>query len=67
MSWTLPKSVVVDEMLYIQNRDGREELYNLAVDPAETTNLLDSVASRSDLERCRFALRHLIPDEIARR
>jgi arylsulfatase A-like enzyme len=66
-AWTLPKSVVVDEMLYIQNRDGREELYNLAVDPAETTNLLDSVASRSDLERCRFALRHLIPDEIARR
>src|SRR5262249_34953793 len=66
-SWRLPKSLVVDEMLYLLNRDGSEELYNLAVDRGEKTNLVSSATSQRDLQRCRLALKRLVPDETAGR
>jgi arylsulfatase A-like enzyme len=66
-SWRLPKSLIVDEMLYLLNRDGSEELYNLANDRAEKTNLASSESSQRDLERFRVALKRLVPDEAAAR
>ncbi len=65
--WKAPRSVVVDETLYIRNSDGREELYNLADDAAETVNLAKAEAARAELERCRVALDRLVPSDAARR
>ena len=59
-------SVVVDGKVYIRNARGREELYDLARDPAETDNLAGSPAARPALERCRIALDRLVPSGAAR-
>jgi arylsulfatase A-like enzyme len=60
--WRPPQSVIVGEMLYIRDGDGREELFNLADDPAEINNLVDSPAARPELERCRSARERLGAD-----
>jgi arylsulfatase A-like enzyme len=65
--WRPPCALVAGEMLYMRNSDGREELYNLAADPAETVNLMASGALRTDLPRCRTALSRLVPDAAVRR
>jgi arylsulfatase A-like enzyme len=64
--WKPARSIVLDETLYIRNSDGREELYDLVNDPAESINLVDSATARPMLERCRGALDRLVPGDAAR-
>ena len=54
-------SLIVDGKVYIRDAMGREELYDLAGDPAETENLAGSAAALPALGRCRIALDHLAP------
>jgi arylsulfatase A-like enzyme len=61
--WKPPRSVVFDEILYIRNGDGREELYDLAADPAEEDDLAGSSHARPELERGRAELGRLVPGE----
>jgi arylsulfatase A-like enzyme len=60
-------SLLLDGKVYIRNATGAEELYDLARDPAETTNLADSEAGQPALDRCRIALDRLVPRPAARR
>jgi arylsulfatase A-like enzyme len=61
------RSIIVDGTLYIANRDGREELYDLTDDPAEKNDLAGSATAQPRLERCRSALDRLVPGAAARR
>lgn len=45
---------------YIRNGNGREELYDLSVDPAEQRNLAGDPASRGRLDQSRAALEKLL-------
>jgi arylsulfatase A-like enzyme len=65
-SWKPPCAVIVGETLYIRNSDGREELYDLAADPAEVVNRAGDAAAGADLERCRLALGRLVPADALR-
>jgi arylsulfatase A-like enzyme len=65
--WRPPCALIAGETLYMRNSDGREELYNLADDPAEMVNLLPSQALRTDVPHCRAALGRLVPDDAVRR
>jgi arylsulfatase A-like enzyme len=65
--WRPPCALVAGETLYMRNSDGREEIYNLAEDPAETVNRISSEPLSSDLQRCRAALSRLVPNEVVRR
>lgn len=49
-------SLVLGDWHYILNGDGGEELYHLAVDPAEARNLAREPASRPVLDLCRRRL-----------
>lgn len=55
-NWIPPRSLVLDEYLYIRNADGSEELYDLDVDLKETRDLALDPASSSLLERFRARL-----------
>jgi arylsulfatase A-like enzyme len=50
-------ALVLDHYHYIKNGDGREELYDFAVDPAESHNLANSEESRQLLEQFRTRLK----------
>jgi len=55
-------ALAVGEMVYIRNAKGDEELYNIAVDPAEAHNLARSAEAQPALERLRTALEPLVAD-----
>jgi arylsulfatase A-like enzyme len=65
--WRPPCALIAGETLYMRNSDGREELYDLAADPAESVNLMASEALRRNVPRCRTALSRLVPDAAVRR
>ena len=67
LDWQPPRALIVDELLYIRNADGRDELYDLAADPSETRNLAGIESSRTALARCRLALDRVVPADVARR
>jgi arylsulfatase A-like enzyme len=50
------KAVVAEDHSYIRRGDGREELYNLATDPGETSNAADDGEASGVLDACRAAL-----------
>ena len=54
------KSLVAEGLGYIQNGDGREELYNLADDRLEVKNLAAEAGSGPVLERFRAALARVL-------
>jgi arylsulfatase A-like enzyme len=54
--WKPPRSLVVDEKVYIRDGAGREELYDLDADPAESINLAGMPEARPFLEHARGVL-----------
>ena len=50
------ESIVIGKYHYIRNGDGREELFDIVVDPWETTNLTGSVRYAAALVAARSAL-----------
>jgi arylsulfatase A-like enzyme len=50
------RSLAIDEMVYIRDASKKEELYNIAADPAEAQDLAGSAGSRSTLEHLRTTL-----------
>ncbi len=54
--WKPPRSLVLDENLYIRNNEGREEIYNLETDPGESKNLAGAAESQALLARFRALL-----------
>jgi hypothetical protein len=50
------RSLVKDQLHYLQNYDGREELYNFITDPLEQHDLSSSEAGRMQLELFRRSL-----------
>jgi arylsulfatase A-like enzyme len=53
------KALASDDLVYIRNGDGREELYDLAADPQELNDLAGSAAASTLLERFRRELEQL--------
>ncbi|MFQ5689198.1 MAG: sulfatase [Gemmatimonadota bacterium] len=51
------RSIVLDDRHYILNGDGTEELYDLAEDPSERTDLTGRAGARGGIETLRRALR----------
>jgi arylsulfatase A-like enzyme len=60
-------SLADEQMIYIRNNDGREELYNLENDPSESCNLVGTANSFAVLERFRETLEQLLCDQQAPR
>lgn len=58
--WGPVKSIVIDGHHYIRHHDGREELYDLASDPAEERDLAGTSASATLLSRARASLDSLV-------
>lgn len=56
------QSLIRDELHYIRNGDGVEELYDLAADPDELEDLAGRPDRRGDLRRMRFALDSLLSE-----
>jgi len=56
------RSVAIGDMVYLENAKGDQELFNIAVDPAEAHNLAGSADARPTLERLRTALEQLSTD-----
>ena len=52
----LPRSLVIDEKLYIRARDGHEELFDLDRDSGELNNLAGKPEAQPDLDSFRAAL-----------
>jgi hypothetical protein len=57
------KSVVALGKTYIRNADGREELYDLLSDPADSRDLVESIDSTDSLARLRDTLQSLMANE----
>jgi len=63
-AWRGPmKSVVALGKTYIRNADGREELYDLLSDPADSRDLVESIDSTDSLARLRDTLQSLMANE----
>ncbi len=60
------ESLLVDDQHYLRNADGREELYDIAHDPAEQRNLAPSGAGRQTVERLRGMVDSMVADADAR-
>lgn len=59
-----PRAAIVAEgHVFIQNGDGREELYDLERDPAEAHNLAAPVEARDRVDGFRAALRQVVPEK----
>jgi arylsulfatase A-like enzyme len=56
------RSVALGDMVYIENAKGEQELFNIAVDPAEAHNLAGSEDARPALDRLRSLLERLSTD-----
>jgi arylsulfatase A-like enzyme len=56
------QSVIVGRHHYIRNGDGREELYDVAADPWEITNLAKAANSQQVIDVCRSALMSALSD-----
>jgi arylsulfatase A-like enzyme len=54
------KALVAEEVHYIRNGDGVEELYDLSTDPAERTNLISRFQFADLIERFRFTLSKML-------
>jgi arylsulfatase A-like enzyme len=54
-------SLMAGNLYYIRNGDGVEELYDLASDPAEETDLADNPGYAGTLERLRASAQRRIP------
>ena len=57
------KSVIADGKSYIRNADGREEVYDILNDPADSHDLSGSIDSSSLLDRLRGTLENLLVEE----
>ncbi|WZO97122.1 sulfatase-like hydrolase/transferase [Isosphaeraceae bacterium EP7] len=60
-------SVIVDRLHYIRDAHGREELYDITVDPHEEVNLVDDAVHRTALERGRVTLEQFGGSDVNRR
>src|SRR5262249_42066952 len=56
------QAVLSDDMVYIRNPNGSDELYNIKDDPAERHDIATSQAAQPDLERLRASLREVISE-----
>jgi arylsulfatase A-like enzyme len=67
-AWRGPMaSLVLGGKVYIRDARGREELFDLANDPAEINNLADAEVARAALERSRVDLDRAVPRDVVRR
>jgi arylsulfatase A-like enzyme len=66
-AWRGPmRGLVASGKSYIRNADGREELYDLAADPAESRDLAGSAGSELELARLRSKLEGFLSDSPTR-
>jgi arylsulfatase A-like enzyme len=55
------KSLIIDNMHYIRNGDGTEEVYDLRNDPAEQNDLIQTPRGVETATQARHALKQMIP------
>ncbi len=58
-----PRALLSEGKVYIRNSDGREELYDLSIDPSELHDLAGRKDLQPTLERLRRTLRQLLAPE----
>lgn len=65
-AWRGPmRGIVAENRAYIRNADGREELYDIQNDPAQSRDLTETEDAPSILDRMRERLESLVPGVLA--